>query len=197
MTAGHRGPLPVLPLELALAAGRHMFLRDGTVGMEALAKQLSVGRATLYRVVGTRDKLLGEVISTLASRTLEAAVADASGAGVDRIIQIARRFNEQVVAFQPLRTFLENEPLTAMRVLFTPAGNVHRRSREQWTTVIAKIVETDGVNLPYDTDDFVYVFVRVGESMLFADLLAGRMPDIDLAETVQRSLFGSYSKTPA
>jgi AcrR family transcriptional regulator len=183
------GPRRVLDLERAITEARRIFARTGTLDVQELTQQLSVSRATLYRVVGTRDRLLGEVISSLAEITLEAAIEGAHGEGIDRIIDIARRFNEQVVAFKPLRQFLEREPITAMRVLFTPAGDVHRRSVERWKVAISQVVATDNVTLPFEEDDFVYVFVRVGESMLFADLISGRSPDVELAELVERALF--------
>lgn len=168
-----------------------MFVQEAGVDMQALAERLAVSRATLYRVVRTQDRLLGDVLSDLADRTLRLAVEAADGTGVDRIISIGRHFSQDLVAFQPLRRFMRADPQLAIRVLFTPAGGVHERTVAAWRRIFLELQASDGLELPFDADDLAYVFVRIGESLLYADLLAGRKPDIELALQVERALFGS------
>src|SRR5262245_25508423 len=58
-----RQPLP----EDVLHAARRRFLRGERVDMNDLAREVGIGRATLYRWVGSRDQLLGEVLWSLAA----------------------------------------------------------------------------------------------------------------------------------
>jgi hypothetical protein len=174
----------------ALTCARARFLADGTIDMQALADELAISRATLYRVVGNRDRLLGDVIWDLGARTLQRAIRETSPerTGVDRIIETSRRFNEYVVTFEPLRNFLRSEPLTAFRVLFSPAGRVHERAVAAWRMMLEETAERGEIVLPFDVDRVAYILVRTGESMLYADLIGGREPDIDLAAITQRAV---------
>jgi hypothetical protein len=45
-----------------------------------------------------------------------------------------------------------------------------------------------GFALPRDTDRLAYMFVRIGESMIFADLLHSHEPDLELARDLHRAL---------
>ncbi|MGH2755866.1 MAG: QsdR family transcriptional regulator [Actinomycetota bacterium] len=180
----------VLSYEDAVSCARARFLADGTLDMQALVDELAVSRATLYRVVGNRDRLLGDVIWDLGARTLGRAIRETNdaSAGVDRIIETSRRFNEYVVSFEPLRTFLRTEPLTAFRVLFSPAGRVHERAVAAWRSMLQEAADRGEIDLPFDVDRLAYVLVRSGESMLYADLIGGREPDIELAAMTQRAV---------
>lgn len=179
----------VLTYDQALRRAIKVFVRDGSLDMKALADEFPVGRATLYRVVGSRDRLLGDVLWTLAERTLELAKLETRSGGIDRMIEVSRRFKEHTLGFQPLRAFLHAEPQTAFRVLLTPAGRVSERVVQAWVEILREAVDDGEFILPFDVEWFAYVFVRTGESMIYSDLLAGREPDLELAAVVQRALF--------
>lgn len=174
-----------------VAAAHRQFAAAADVDMDALARQLAVSRATLYRVVGSRDRLLGDVLWVRGRRGMSAAEAAAEGAGVDRVVDVARRFNETVVADAPLRAFLARDPATAFRVLFTPEGRVHDRFVELWSRVLGDEVAAGRLTLTTEPGAMAFLFVRLGESVLYADLLGGRRPDLDLAAQVQRALLTS------
>ena len=57
----------VVSQDRVVEAGVRHFLEHGTLDMEALASELAVSRATLYRVAGSRDALLAGVLDHLAS----------------------------------------------------------------------------------------------------------------------------------
>ena len=187
---GSRPLSRILSYADAFADARTRFLADGTLDMEALADELAVSRATLYRVVGNRDRLLGDVIWDLGERTLERARRETPSdlTGVERIVEVSRRFNQYVVGFAPLRDFIRKEPLTAFRVLFSPAGRVHERAVSAWRAMLEEAAEGRELVLPFDVDRLAYILVRTGESMLYADLISGREPDINLAAITQRAV---------
>jgi hypothetical protein len=178
----------VLTYDRALRAARALFLECSTVDMPSLARRLAVGRATLYRVARSRERLIGDVIWSFGERTLAMAREETTATGVEGVIELAQRFNSYVVGFEPLRAFVRAEPMTAVHVLFTPAGDVHRRFVDAWTEIFRNAIDNEGLHAALDAADLAYVFVRIGESVLYSDLLAGREPDIELAAVVQRAL---------
>jgi AcrR family transcriptional regulator len=177
----------VLDGRAAVPAAERQFTATGDVDMTALARELSVSRATLYRVVGGRDRLLGDVLWERGRRSMRAARRVRDADGVSRVVAMARRFNEGVVSDAALQRFLQQDPATAFRVLFGREARVHVRFVELWRELLAEEV-AEGRLPAVDVDMLAFLVVRLGESLLYADLLAGRPPDLDLAATAQRAV---------
>ncbi len=179
----------------AMVAARRWFLEGRAVDMQRLAEELAVGRATLYRVVGSRERLLGDVIVSFARPTIAASLVRAHERGlvpgVERLVGAARIMNRAVIEFEPLRTFVAAEPEVAFRVLFMPTAGVHLRIVAAWQQVLARARARGDLHPEADVGRLAYLFVRIGESVIHADLLAGREPDLDLAADLQRSLLTS------
>lgn len=177
----------VLDVEPAVAAATALFGATSTLDMDELARRLAVSRATLYRVVGGRDRLLGEVLARAGVRITDSAWRRAPGRGAARLLEAAAGFNAALLGNEPLRGFLDRDPATAFRVLFMPDAGVHRRMVERWTHLF-RHVRADGFTHVLTDEELAYVFVRLGESILYADLLSGREPDLELAAKVQRAV---------
>ena len=181
--------LRVITYEAIVAGARRHFLREGTIDMEQLAQELAVSRATLYRAVDGRDRLLGDVLWGLAERTYaEARRGVVTRRGVDAILEISERFAEAVTTAAPFRRFLEREPQTALRVLLTPAGGVHERAVALHREIFAEAFEGHEDELLGDLDTLAYLYVRLRESILYADIMSGRQPDPEVAERAVRAL---------
>ncbi|HEX5997416.1 MAG TPA: QsdR family transcriptional regulator [Jiangellales bacterium] len=182
----------VIDYPLALAAARRRFVATGQLPMDSLADDLWVSRATLYRVVGSRDRLFGDVLWQLARRTLDIAIQDAAAAGlvgVDRLINISSRFNEQVAGFAPMQRFLRDEPADAVQILFASTARVHERAVRAWARLFRQALKSGELeSLPFDVDETAYVFVRIGESLLYGNMLAGIVPDTRLGEHLRRAI---------
>ena len=88
--------LRVITYEAIVSGARRHFLREGTIDMEQLAHELAVSRATLYRAVDGRDRLLGDVLWSLAERTYAEARRGVTLRGVDAILEISERFADAV-----------------------------------------------------------------------------------------------------
>lgn len=180
----------------AVAGGARLFRRTGGLQMEELADELSVSRATIYRVAPGRDRLLGDVLWRFAEAMYAVAEEETGAApepreGVDRVLAVLRRFGEQIMAAEPFRRFLSEDPETATRVLFTPAGRVHERFVTANERLIRREVDAGGLSAPFDVDSLAYVFSRIYESMWYADLLSGREPDLEVAERAARAVLTS------
>ena len=172
----------VVSAEEVARAGCHFFLRHGTVDMDRLAAVMCVSRATLYRVTHGRDRLLGEVLWRLAERLLADARRRRRHSGVDGAVEITRRFTGRLLTAEPFRRFLAAEPEAAARILLTSAGGLTER------IVTAQHEIFQEVGLAGAGPDLAYLYVRVIESALYAELVAGRPADLVLAQRAARTL---------
>lgn len=180
----------VIAYDDAVQVAIGLFVRTGTVHMDALARHLAVSRATLYRVVEGRDRLLGDVLwqqaETLFTRARLAAIG--TGDGAEHVLAVLRHFGEHIVAAVPFRRFIREEPDAAVRVLFTPAGAVHERFVALNRALLAEQAAVGTLLPAFHLDDLAFVFVRIFESMWYADLLVGREPNLDVAEYAARAV---------
>jgi hypothetical protein len=187
----------VITLEQAVDAACRSFVRDGTIDLAEIAVSLAVSRATLYRVVGSRDRLLTEVLWRLAQRSLERAQARRTRDGIEGVLQVVHLFARQVLASRPLRRFIAGEPQTATRVLTSADGAVQRQAIEATTRLFKEVgltgraFQVDGLlaspRLADDPERVAYLLVRIVESLSFAEL-AGTRPDLDLIEQTIRAM---------
>jgi len=170
----------------AVARGRTALLAGERVDLRAVAADLGVARATVYRWFGNRDRLLGEVLWSLASDTLAAARARHAGRGpgAERVLAVLGTFLGAMAAHGPFRAFLAAEPSTAARVLMTPAGNVERRV----VAAVGELLREEPLDLALDADPIAYAIVRTGEAFLYAEIIAGTEPDVPAAIDVFRLL---------
>ena len=168
--------------------GCRYFLRHGTLEMDALASSLAISRATLYRVVHSRDRLLGDVLWDLGEKMLDRARAERTASGPEGVIEITRRFCGYLLRAEPFLAFLRTEPKTATRVLFTPSGGVHARAVAAQKEILSEAARRGELRLVGDLDHLSYLYVRIIESTLYAELLTGQQRDLPLAERTIRSL---------
>lgn len=169
--------------------GIRYLAQHGNLSPTGLAEAMAISRATLYRVIADQDRLLGDVLWSLAAASMDRAEREATGVGVERVMDVARRFHGLVQGFGPLRSLTQQEPERAFRVLFTPAGAVHERAVPRWAALFRREEQAGSMVLPFDADQFAEMFVRLGETMLWSDLLGARSVDVDLWDRVRRTMF--------
>jgi AcrR family transcriptional regulator len=181
--AGTDPPADV-PADIFSAALR-AYLDRRRLDMRALANELDISRATLYRRVGGRDHLLGEVIWYLARRSLARAYEGTEGLlGEQRIVTVVERFMRDVHSQPALARLLEAEPEAALRILTSKHGPVQRGIID----VLERLMEVEegrgNLRLGIDHATLAYAIVRIGESFLYADVIADNDPDVDQAVAV-------------
>jgi AcrR family transcriptional regulator len=165
------------------------FLQQRRLDMRALAQELGIGRATLYRKVGNRDRLLGEVIWYLTRRALAGAVEAAAGRkGADRVIATVEAFMTFVHAQPDLRRLLEAEPEAALRILTSKEGPVQQGIVEALERLLADEEAAGRLTLTIDRGTLAFMIVRIGESFLYADVIADLEPDVGTAVEMARRL---------
>ena len=177
----------VTPVD-ALKAARRRFLKKERVDMSELAAELGVGRATLYRWVGSREQLLGEVLWSMTEAGLAQARAQSKAKGAEWVLQIYRTMGDQIVANEPLHHFIETEPELALRVMTSKVSPQQRRMTEAWHDILLEAERDKGLKLRLDVDTLAYVLVRIAESFLWSDLITGEQLDLEKANDVARAL---------
>lgn len=117
------------------AARRH--LRAGEkIDMVALAGELGVARATLYRWTGDRDRLLADIVTAELNDLIHAANERSDGSGFQRMERAITWFLDTLASLPALRAFLVNEGESGLRLITSPAGPVRPRLVETVTELI-------------------------------------------------------------
>jgi hypothetical protein len=172
-----RDPAPATAADLR-AAARRRFLRGERLRLEELAAELGVSRATAFRWGGNADQLAGQVIASLVDDTHRRASSEARGRGAARIVDSLARGMRYIAASEPYRAFLERDPQAALRIVASKEGPVQARTIALNEALIEEEVRRGALELPVDAHTMAYALVRVVESFLYADMIAGEKPDL-------------------
>jgi len=172
----------------AFLLARRTFLAGERVDMSALAAQLGVNRVTLYRWVGSREKLLVEVIWSLASQTLKNEIRRTRKTGSDRIVTIVGRFVDATLSNPGFSRFLADEGELAMRLLTRRDMDFQPRLIEAVEKLLGEEAKAKRIDLSADLHDVAYTMVRIVESYIYLDLITGEEPDARRAQAMFRLL---------
>ncbi len=167
----------------ALDVACRLFAADERVDMATLADRLAIGRSTLYRWVGDRDRLMGKVVVASIGEIWIDARAASTGRGVDRSLDSARRFMVTVVDHAGLRGFVNREPNLALRVLMDPEGLVGRALAAGIGDAVG---EDTGVDLAH-TDVFA-VLGHLATALVWGNVAAGLDPQVESIVRVMRDV---------
>ena len=181
--------------EDALRLARRRFVAPARIDMSALADEVGVNRVTLYRWVGSRDRLLVEVLWSLASRTLEAAAAGVRARGAERIVRIVSRFLDMVIDHEGMQRWLSDEGEHAMRLLTRHDFDFQPRLIAAIEELLDAEAAAGRLDLPVDLHELAYVIVRLIESYTYLDLITGERPDAARAEPILRMLLRAESSS--
>jgi AcrR family transcriptional regulator len=175
---------------IVLTAARWIY--DGRrLDMQALADELGTSRATLFRHAGSREKLLGAALWVLTELMLDAAAARWEAerpAGELHTPGTGRHVNAMVSQSSGLRRLLDDEPALTLRVLTDPRGAVQPGIVAFVETLLRQDMAEFGLVPLIEPDALAYALVRMGESFLYADVLANRRPDVGTANRLQQAL---------
>jgi AcrR family transcriptional regulator len=177
---------------VVLAAG---WINDGKrLDMQGLADELGISRATLFRHVGSREELLTEALWVITERTLEAAAAQWEAERPEGELHTpgtGRHINAVVSQSKSLRRLLDDEPALTLRVLTDPRGRVQTGIVTFIEALLRRDMAEFGLVSLIEPDALAYALVRLGESFLYADVLAARKPDVVTADRLQQALVHS------
>ena len=188
-SAPRRGRPAAASPEDVLDAATHRYLRGHRVDVRAIAAELGLGRATVYRWFGSREELIGEVVVRAAEPVLAEARKDARGRGGAALLDTFDRFNRSLADSPALRSFVENERDAALRII--SRGPI---VQPRIVAMIAGLIEEEAnagrYDPPVEPATLGYAIVRLAESFLFNDAAAGMRGDVDRLREVEAALLG-------
>jgi AcrR family transcriptional regulator len=177
----------VTPLD-ALELASRKWGRGERLDIGQLASELGVARATVFRWVGSREQLYGEVLSHAYARHRAEIVRTTPGKGIARFVSVVRKNLTTLGEARALRTFIAQDPEYAIRVLTSNSSPAQARSIELEKAFLREIVKEAQIKPLLDIDTLAFVIVRIAESFLYADVISGRKPEIEKAVAAIRIL---------
>ena len=180
----------------AFRRARSMWLKGERIHLASLSAELNIGRATLFRWVGNKDLLLGEVLWSLYEPLRLEALSITPGQGVDFVVGVYRYINSTVLHSEPLRRFIREDPEYALKILTSSHSTIHSRAVEANTRTLRDQVASGHINPPLNVNSLSYFMVRLAESCLYSDIINGREPrdeELEDACTAVRILLGGQA----
>ncbi|MFI5606323.1 QsdR family transcriptional regulator [Amycolatopsis sp. NPDC051903] len=160
-------------------AATEAYLRGESIDMSALAAELGLSRATLYRRVGNHEQLLGRVLADSTERTYRAVEAAVTGPpGLATTLVVVERFMHTVVTLTPLRQLATHDPALFAKVIMAP-GEVEARATQLFT----ELLDRNGLRFDVPTTAVAQAVIRIGDSFMYSQLLGGE-PRLDDAVRV-------------
>jgi AcrR family transcriptional regulator len=173
-----------------LAAARRRYVEGERVDMRAIAAELRVSRATLYRWFGSREALLGEAIARETEDYFGRVRARVGGRGAPALLETFDQINRGLVRATGLRRFLEQEREAALRTLTSSGGLVQPAAVAAIAGLIEDEVEAGAYRPPTDPATLAYAIVRLAEAFIYNDALAGIRGDVDGLRRIEAALLG-------
>ena len=180
-----------------LAAARRQFLDGRRVDVLAIAGELGLSRATIYRWFGGRDGLLAEVILGEFRAMLAAVSADIHSRGAQRLLDTMDACNRLLAESSAFRTYLEQGSPAAFQLLTSSAGLVQPRIVATVEAMIRREIDEAGYQPPVEPGALAYATVRLFEAFLYTDTGSGMRSDFDLLRAVLAALLGLPTRTDA
>lgn len=162
-----------------LRAATSAYLTGQPIDMSALAGELGLSRATLYRRVGNHDNLLGLILADLAERTFGKIKAELTKSGVIGVPKVLAGFEQYISVItkaQPLQQLIKRDAGLFMRVVMSP-GVVEDRLILLLTDMLSEEVAAGHITLKVPIDALAKAMVRIGDSFMYSHLLAGGEPE--------------------
>lgn len=174
-------------------AAAEKIIRSGTkLDMAALANELGIGRATLYRWTGDRETLIKQVLATYLRDSFdwhEGRLNKEKIIGAERIVKFVAGIMKTLTKSKPVRSFLRNEPDVALRIL---TGSGAPSLQDATTSRLIEMIEDEVAKGRYqpklEPELLAYTVVRLVDSFVYGDIIAGIEVDLVRAGRIIQSL---------
>jgi AcrR family transcriptional regulator len=173
-----------------LLAARLELVETGLLDMGDVARRARVGRSSLYRLVGDREGLREMLVHWMAEIGWERALAAAGRKrGRARLLAVISAYTRLVAEDPGLRRAIQADPERTLALCTD-----HRRSVQPYVVdrVEKLLVEhEDDLALTMPRDQVAYAIVKLSESFVYADVLAGREVDLSSLDALVSLLLPS------
>jgi AcrR family transcriptional regulator len=173
----HGSPKPRATPVDAFRAARGKWLAGERIDIGALAGELGVSRATVFRWVGSRELLLGEILWSFCAPAFEQAERGRREHGARRVARVCEAVIRSILGFAPLRRFIDQDPEYALRLLTSKASPVQARTIAAVRDLLERETAGGWLLPPLPLDTLAYLLVRLGESFVYAEAISGQTVD--------------------
>ncbi len=187
------------PMDAFLLAKQY-WLNCQRLNLGSMAEELGVSRATLFRWIGNKDLLMGEIIWSVYKPTVMYAREHCKSEGVDYVVDVFREVNIQILNSKPLRHFLSSDGQYALSIISSKNSTFHARMVELNTDLLQQEVDKGKLQPYMSIDSLSYFMVRIGESCTFSEFILDQEPDMAQLEdacTAVRILLGGAPQQSA
>jgi AcrR family transcriptional regulator len=185
-----RGRPATASREDVLRLVREQYLSGERVDLTVVAARLGLGRATIYRWFGSREVVLGHVIADALEALVASTRRQVRRRGAQGLLEVFDRINRTLTRSLALRTLLEQERDSAMRLLTSSGGVVQPRAVACVKALIDAEVAAGRYEAPADTETLAYAVVRLCEAFLYNDAAIGIRGEYERLREVQAALLG-------
>ncbi|WP_433523466.1 QsdR family transcriptional regulator [Nocardia pseudovaccinii] len=169
----------------------HRWFLDGRrIDMQQLARELGIGRATLYRWWGSREVVIGEVVWRVIAEAITRVEARGYGAPAARFVRNFGKLADTVRTFEPLSRFVAEDPEYGLRVLTSRYTVVQARMIDWAAERLAGLPDLDP---RIELRDLAYAIVRIGEAFVWSDVITGDPPQSEKATAMVELLVSAAS----
>jgi aminoglycoside 6'-N-acetyltransferase len=186
---GRGRPAAAAP-EDVLALAREQYLAGDRVDLTSLAAQLGLGRATIYRWFGSRERLLGQVVGEALVDLLARKRRQVRRSGAIGLMQVFDQVNRSLARSRAVRRLLEQERAGALRLLTSSSGEVQPRAVAAVQALIEAEEQAGRYSPPADPETLAYAIVRLAEAFLYNDAAIGIRGDHERLRAVEAALLG-------
>lgn len=164
---------PATPLGVFKLARRY-WLQSKRIGIGELAKEVGVSRVTLYRWVGSKERLIEEVLWSFAKPAFAQAIMETLGTGVEHIVGVHRHFMTTLSTFQPMRRFIIENPTVALRIQTKDPKSAHGRVIEAAAAHISEQEHRGYMRLPSSASKIAEMIVYASGALLYSGIIGDR-----------------------
>lgn len=163
-----------------LRLATEMWSAGGKLEMATLADRLGITRVTLFRWFGNRDELLAEILWLQWSLVWDEALKTAKGAGPDYIANVCRRVMTGLLRSESMSSFIADDPEYALRLLTSKNSSVQSRVIGSVQELLLGQMAKGQLAPPIEVEPLAYAMVRIVESFIYSDQIAGRKTDLEV-----------------
>ena len=174
-------PAPVSPQVEAFRVARRTFVAGQRVELADVAATVGVNRVTLHRWLGNRTSILTQIVWSLTEPTIALCDRHARGHGGARVASAMAEFTRLTVEHPGMRSFLEREHETALRILTRRDHDFQERVIGAVHGLLLREREARNLDGDYPLDDLAFLVVRVVESFVYVEHIAGEEPEPERA----------------
>jgi AcrR family transcriptional regulator len=193
--ASRRGRPATASREDVLRLAREQYLHGRRLDLTVIARELGLGRATIYRWFGSRDGLLGQIVAGELEQLVASERRRVRRRGASGLLEVFDGVNRRLARSRALRSLLEQERDVALRMLTLSGGYVQPRA----VSCVRELIEDEAAAgtyaPPVDPAALAYAIVRLAEACLYNDVAIGIRGDWRRLRQVEAALLGVPAPT--